>query len=168
MADEPRITQRVPEATPNGAASGSPEDKRYCAFCGNAVSAESAPAQRFGQAFCSEAHAEEFAQGVRVSRIQAAARRAESAVRDDRPPVPASWGDKLKKSLCWGAPLLILLALPLLSSGDRLAAVGGSLLSALALLACPLGMYFMMRSMGGMGGGRNNASKDEGGEGRGR
>lgn len=162
MTDERRITQRVPEVTLNGAAPGRPDDSPYCPFCGNAVSGESAPAERFGQAFCSEAHAEEFAQRVRLARIQAAARRTESAVTDDRPRVAASWGEKLKSSLCWSAPLLILLGLPLVSSGDRLAAVGGSLLSAIALLACPLGMYFMMRSMSVMGGGKSDGPKRNG------
>jgi hypothetical protein len=55
----------------------------------------------------------------------------------------------LKRAACWGAPVLLLLAMPLIWSGGW-AAAGGSLLSVLALLACPLGMYFMMRSMGSM------------------
>jgi hypothetical protein len=45
--------------------------------------------------------------------------------------------------------VLLLLAIPLLWSGGW-AAAGGSLLSVLAFLACPLGMYFMMRSMTSM------------------
>jgi hypothetical protein len=53
----------------------------------------------------------------------------------------------LKRGACWGAPLLLLLALPLLWSGSGVAATAGSLLSVLAVLACPLGMYFMMRGM---------------------
>jgi hypothetical protein len=43
----------------------------------------------------------------------------------------------------------LILAIPLIWSGGW-AATGGSLLSVLALLACPLGMYFMMRGMTNM------------------
>ena len=57
------------------------------------------------------------------------------------------WRDLLKRAACWVAPVLLLLAIPLIWSGGW-AAAGGSLLSVLAVLACPLGMYFMMRSMG--------------------
>lgn len=60
------------------------------------------------------------------------------------------WKDYLKRGACWGAPLLALLAIPLFWSGGNAAAAGGSILSALALLACPVGMYFMMRAMGNM------------------
>ncbi len=42
--------------------------------------------------------------------------------------------------------MLLLVALPLIWSGGW-AAAGGSLLSVLAVLACPVGMYFMMRGM---------------------
>lgn len=56
--------------------------------------------------------------------------------------------DRLKRAACWVTPLLLLLAIPLFASGGALAA-GGSVLSLLAVLACPLGMYFMMRTMGG-------------------
>jgi hypothetical protein len=65
------------------------------------------------------------------------------------PPGQRGWRNYLKRGACWGAPLLMLLAIPLIWSGGW-AATGGSVLSALALLACPLGMYFMMRGMMGM------------------
>jgi hypothetical protein len=65
------------------------------------------------------------------------------------PGAQTGWRARLKRAACWGAPALLLLAMPLIWSGGWLAA-GGSLLSVLALLACPLGMYFMMRSMAGM------------------
>ena len=55
----------------------------------------------------------------------------------------------MKRAACWGTPVLMLLAIPLIWSGGW-AAAGGSLLSVAALLACPLGMYFMMRGMIGM------------------
>ena len=125
--------------------------QRDCATCGRAVSGDRPAIERFGERFCSQAHADDFTASVRAARIEAAAR-------TETPPIacamaPAgtrSWKDYLKKGACWGAPLLLLLAIPLLWSGNPVAASGGSLLSVLALLACPLGMFFMMRAMGGM------------------
>ena len=51
----------------------------------------------------------------------------------------------LMMALCCGAPLLLILAIPLF--GFSLAGVAGTVLPYIALLACPLGMYFMMRMM---------------------
>ena len=128
-----------------------------CGYCGAALTSDREPPERFGERFCSEAHAAEFVTGVRAARIQAAAREQPSAsgelrsLREDGPSdLPARdqrpWLDSVKRSACWGAPLLLLAALPLLASGGW-AAAGGSLLSAAALLACPIGMFFMMRAM---------------------
>ena len=64
-------------------------------------------------------------------------------------PTQRGWSAYLKRSACWGAPVLLLVALPLIWSGGWVA-TGGSLLSVLALLACPVGMYFMMRGMTSM------------------
>lgn len=121
---------------------------RHCAYCGHALAGDAPAIERFGEPFCSEPHAEEFTAGVRAARMQAAAR-------NDPPGTAcalsaagrAGWLDMLKRAACWGAPLLLLLAIPLIWSGGW-AATGGSLLSVLAVVACPLGMYFMMRSMG--------------------
>ena len=123
----------------------------HCAYCGHAVR-DGAPAiKRFGEPFCSESHAEEFVGGVRAARIEAAAR-AET-------PAPAcalapsgqrTWKNYLKQGACWGPPLLLVLAIPLFWSGRAAAVAGGSILSLLALLACPLGMFFMMRAMSNM------------------
>lgn len=130
----------------------------HCGYCGRRVVEEVAAPQRFGERFCSEGHADEFAAGVRAARIATAARRedqdARSAATDGMAcAVPRAgqrgWRDSLKRAACWGAPVLLLLAIPLLWSGGW-AAAGGSLLSVLALLACPLGMYFMMRGMTSM------------------
>ena len=123
---------------------------RHCAYCGHALADETTVIERFGEPFCSEPHAEEFTAGVRAARMQAAAR-------NDSPGTACAfssaarsgWRGLLKRAACWGAPILLLLAIPLIWSGGW-AATGGSLLSVLALLACPLGMYFMMRSMGSM------------------
>lgn len=124
-----------------------PETGSYCAYCGHPVPDAGGP-ERFGERFCSEAHAEEFATGVRATRMREVARRETGAASACAVP-PAgerTWNAYLKRGLCWGAPLLLLVAIPLIWSGGW-AATGGSLLSVLALVACPLGMYFMMRTM---------------------
>ena len=138
------------------AVSLAPDMIKHCAYCGHRIAGDGAAPERFGERFCSEGHAEEFAAGVRATRTEAAARR------QDLRPAPGDgmacalppsgqrgWRDYLKRAACWGAPVLLLLAIPLIWSGGW-AATGGSLLSVLALLACPLGMYFMMRGMMGM------------------
>jgi hypothetical protein len=123
---------------------------RYCGYCGHPIRDDvSGTPERFGERFCSEAHAEDFAAGVRAARLQAAAARPAvpaAATCAMVPPAQRSWGDVAKRAACWGAPVLLLLAIPLLWTGGW-AAAGGSVLSAVALLACPLGMYFMMRGM---------------------
>ncbi len=131
-----------------------PDQRTHCAYCGHGIPAEAAANQRFGKRFCSEEHAEAFAEGVRAQQIAAVAQRQEAQGAKCAEPAtaPQGWADRLKRAACWGAPLLLLLAIPLLASGGALAA-GGSVLSLLAVLACPLGMYFMMRTMGGMHGG---------------
>ena len=54
----------------------------------------------------------------------------------------------LGMAICCGAPLLLLLAIPFLGSiFGSLAALGTGLLSLVAVLACPVGMYLMMRMM---------------------
>jgi len=125
-----------------------PDQRMHCAYCGHGVPAEAAAHERFGERFCSEEHGEAFAKGVRAQRIAAVARRegAQGAVCAAPTAVSHGLTDRLKRAACWGAPLLLLLAIPLLASGGALAA-GGSVLSLLAVLACPLGMYFMMRGM---------------------
>jgi len=51
--------------------------------------------------------------------------------------------------ICCAGPLLLLLILPVfgLSVGGFLGGLVGSLFPLLAVLACPLGMYFLMRGM---------------------
>jgi len=113
--------------------------------------------ERFGEAFCSEGHAEEFVQEVRAARIQAAAlRTAEPATTETaRPEQPAArapkqqgWKRYLKMGACCGLPLLALVFLA--GGGGALLGAAGALLPLLAVFACPLGMYFMMRSMAKM------------------
>jgi hypothetical protein len=132
---------------------------RHCTYCGHPLAADLVAPERFGEAFCSEAHAEEFVAGVRAARMEGAARagKAEAGAASQpgggacalSPAAPRGWTASLKRAACWGAPLLLLAAIPLVWSGGW-AAAGGSLLSVLALLVCPVGMYFMMRGMTSM------------------
>lgn len=126
-----------------------PSAPAHCGYCGRPITEHEATGQRFGERFCSEQHADDFASGVRAARIDAAARR---VTVDDHTGVPAAqhgWRSRLHRAACWGAPLLLLLAIPMLWA-EGWGTAGGSLLSVLALLACPLGMFFMMRSMSRM------------------
>ena len=128
---------------------------RHCAYCGRQIVDAPESPERFGERFCSESHADEFVAGVRAARVQEAARREAAAGRPGTGDVrhcavpstgQPAWAGYMKRAACWGAPVLLLLAIPLVWSGGW-AAAGGSLLSIAALLACPLGMYFMMRGM---------------------
>jgi len=131
--------------------------QRYCAYCGGDADVHGLASERFGEAFCSDGHAEEFVQEVRTARIQAAALgTAEPATTEtgqpDQPAAHAAkqrnWKHYLKMGACCGAPLLALVFLA--GGGGALLGGAGALLPLLAVLACPLGMYFMMRSMAKM------------------
>ena len=160
----PRLSVDV-TAPPNGTgALDSTPTVRYCARCGRTVDPGEAAVDRFGEAFCSEAHAEEFVQAVRVARVQAVIK-AETAVK--RPGGPAAgvvsqrdWKAVLGKVLCWGAPLFVV-AFVLVRGTGAVLGVGGAVLPFLAALACPLGMYFMMRGMFTMGDQRNSTDNAE-------
>ena len=149
---------------PNGTgASDTKPMERYCARCGQLAGRGDAVIERFGEAFCSEAHAQEFVQAVRTARVQAVA----SGVTTVEPPAPAAdstplrgdWKAFLGKALCWGAPLLIVAVL-LAGGTGALTGAAGAALPFLAALACPIGMYFMMRSMSKTG--DHGDSKDTG------
>ena len=124
----------------------------HCAYCGRLIATEADPPERFGERFCSAAHAEEFVAGVRGARMAKAAQAEDRAAIevgkacDLATSSQSNWRGSLKRGICWAAPLLALIAIPLVWTGGW-AATGGSLLTLLALLACPLGMYFMMRGM---------------------
>jgi hypothetical protein len=146
----------APDATPAA---------RYCARCGRPAGSGETVIQRFGEAFCSEAHAEEFVQAVRAARVQAAVT-AETAVVGSAGPTAGAvpqrdWKAVLGKALCWGAPLLIV-ALVLAGGTGTLVGWAGAALPFLAALACPLGMYFMMRGMSKMGDHGNSKDTTEG------
>lgn len=129
----------------------------YCAFCGGDADGHGLATERFGEVFCSDGHAEEFVNELRAARIQAAAlRTAEPATTETaRPEQPGAralkqqgWKRYLKMGACCGLPLLALVFLA--GGGGALLGAAGALLPLLAVLACPLGMYFMMRSMAKM------------------
>jgi hypothetical protein len=97
----------------------------HCAYCGHAIDPSAPASERFGEHFCSEAHAEQFAEGVRSARIGAAARRETAGRTCSLPPVgQRHWKDYLKRGACWGAPLLLLLAIPLFWTGSVWGATG--------------------------------------------
>ncbi|OGK82503.1 MAG: hypothetical protein A2X53_11895 [Candidatus Rokubacteria bacterium GWA2_70_23] len=154
----------VPVASRNGPPPVQATDQaRYCAFCGAEVGQEGAP-ERFGEIFCSDAHAEEFVKGVRAVRVQTAVAGGAEVQRTDgtAPEQPTGaakpwdWKMALKMAACCGAPLLALVVLA--GGGGALLGAAGALLPLLALLACPLGMYFMMR---GRSTGHQQQPKDE-------
>ena len=136
---------------------GEPRDEargaRHCAFCGGATVSDSADHERFGEVFCSVGHAEEFVKGVRAARANAVAAASEAA----EPAAAgaagatavaakgASWKQALKMAACCGAPMLALVVL--VGGGGALLGAAGAALPLLAVLACPLGMFFMMRAM---------------------
>src|SRR5262245_32241362 len=73
---------------------------RHCGYCGLAVGNDVPAIERFGERFCSEAHAEEFAAGVRSARMQAAAR-VETPSMSCAPlsPAPRGWKDSETRGL---------------------------------------------------------------------
>ncbi|HWP35515.1 MAG TPA: hypothetical protein VNM66_07960 [Thermodesulfobacteriota bacterium] len=138
---------------------------RFCAFCGIEVSERRPATERFGEPFCSEAHAEAFVKDVRAARVQAAAAAVRAGVRgvpsheadgtgatSGVAPAPPTWREWLGRWSCRAAPVLLLAGLLLvgLGSGGG-AAAAASLLSVLALVACPLGMALMIWAMGRKG-----------------
>lgn len=139
---------------------------RHCPICGVEVSS---PADtRFGEAFCSVTHAEEFVEKIREAKIQAAvalavhapepeARHPEASVA--AAPAQPSWKRYVKMGACVGAPLLALAFLA--GGGGAVLGAAGTLLPIVAFLACPLAMYFMMRSMSKRGHEENPRDKGQ-------
>jgi hypothetical protein len=119
-----------------------------CPVCGR--DAADPPLFRFGEHFCSEAHVREFAAEVRAggaATAEAAREVTPAAATAGAPKKGGTWS-LLKMGACCGSALLLLALIPLVAAtGGTFAAVGSSVLSIAALLACPLGMYFMMRGM---------------------
>lgn len=122
----------------------------HCAYCGQPIATDQPAIERFGEPLCSARHAEEFTAGVRAARVDVAVGRPVHSHADARP--------TRRLGLRWGGWIAGAVALGLLgvafvggtSGVNPIVPVGGFLLTALLLLACPLAMYFMMRGMGGM------------------
>src|SRR5438128_10936556 len=111
----------------------SPDTTSHCTYCGHTITDEATAPERFGERFCSEAHAEEFVGGVRAARMQAAARPEKTEVGGATrggdacalaSPAERGWIAHLKRAVCWGAPVLLLIALPLIWSGGWVATGG--------------------------------------------
>jgi hypothetical protein len=164
-----RFSAAVTTPTDGAGASGVKPAERYCAHCGQPADPGAPAIDRFGEAFCSDAHAQEFLHAVRATRVQAAAGAQTAVERSAAPgevtPQQRDWKAYLGKALCWGAPLLVV-AFVLSGGTGALAGAAGAVLPFLALLACPLGMYFMMRAMAKTGdqGRSHGDSKDKGGD----
>jgi hypothetical protein len=127
----------------------------YCSFCGERARAEGPPVERFGEVFCSDEHADAFVREVRKARVQTAASvgvpDAQAACESQSTtaqPRPGGWKRNLTWAVCCGAPLLAIVILA--GGGGALLGAAGGLLPLLALLACPLAMFFMMRAMSKM------------------
>lgn len=129
----------------------------YCPICGRDATDPSL--KRFGEYFCSEAHVAEYAREVRSNQDTETTAVATVAGADvttsqttgtlepgQTPQKKGGIGGFWKMAACCGGMLLLLPALGLVNLGG-VAAVGGSLLSLVAVLACPIGMYLMMRMM---------------------
>ena len=128
------------------------KEESYCTHCGVDLDRAAAAPKRFGEPFCSDAHAEAFVQEARAARIESAASVDQTTdAAPARGPASSGWNLKrvLKMGACCGLPLLALVFLA--GGGGALLGAGAAVLPLLAVLACPLGMFFMMRAMQGHG-----------------
>lgn len=126
----------------------------HCGFCGVDLDGASSVAPRFGEAFCSEAHADAFVGEVRAARAKVVAL-AGSVATDgggtgrggQEKAATGRWDLKRALTLvaCCGLPILAVVVLA--GGGGALLGAGATVLPVLALLACPLGMLFMMWGM---------------------
>lgn len=144
-----------PIATKRGKVMETRVNPTYCVYCGAEVDASRLMPRRFGESFCSEAHAETFVAEARAARLVVAAR---APVKTDGAEVPGRQNEKggarrwdlkhaLKMAVCLGTPLIAVAFL--VGGGGALLGAGAAVLPYVALLACPLGMFFMMRGMQG-------------------
>jgi len=144
-------------------------NEHHCPVCGR--DAANPALFRFGEYFCSEAHVAELAAEARRREVTPAepARGVTPAAATAGTPKKGGTWSLLKMGACCGGGLLLLALIPLVAgTGGAFAAVGSSILGIAALLACPLGMYFMMRGMQRMGhGGKEPGAGKPGTGGRG-
>lgn len=107
------------------------------------------------------AHAEEYAQEARVVKVERGAR--DEQATDGAPArrqASSGWDLKraLKMAACCGLPLLAVVFLA--GGGGALLGAGAAVLPLLAVLACPLGMFFMMRALQSHGKGDGHTVSD--------
>jgi len=124
----------------------------YCTYCGVDLDQAADAPKRFGEPFCGDAHADAFVQEARAAKVESAAQADQATdAAPTRGQAPSGWDLKraLKMGACCGLPLLALVFLA--GGGGALLGAGAAVLPLLALLACPLGMFFMMRAMQGHG-----------------
>ena len=122
----------------------------YCPICGR----DGDPGlKRFGHMFCSEAHVAQYASErpakadvVKPGPTALAAKTNEAEGTQAMTCGIGTKGGLRKMGWCVAGGVGLLIGLPLIASGG-LAAAAGSLLTVAAALACPIGMYFMMRGM---------------------
>ncbi|MEX2222879.1 MAG: DUF2933 domain-containing protein [Candidatus Rokuibacteriota bacterium] len=137
------------------------KEEECCAYCGTDLDGAAPAPRRFGEPFCSDAHADAFAEEARAARIErATSSDPTSALAAGGGPASSRWDLKrtLKMAACCGLPLLALVFLA--GGGGALLGAGAAVLPLLAVLACPLGMFFMMRAMQGHGKGDSHTGAD--------
>lgn len=128
------------------------KEESYCTYCGVDLDRGAEVPKRFGEPFCGDAHADAFVQETRAARVESAAGVDQTTdAAPARGPASSGWNLKrvLKMGACCGLPLLALVFLA--GGGGALLGAGAAVLPLLAVLACPLGMFFMMRAMQGHG-----------------
>jgi hypothetical protein len=158
MNEEPLIAEEaVAEVSSNGGLGA--RETGYCSYCGADLDGSGGLPMRFGERFCSDEHADAFVREARAARIESVAT-ADQTTDMASPGGRASSGWDLKRALkmgaCCGLPLLALVFLA--GGGGALLGAGAAILPTLALLACPLGMFFMMRAMQSHGKGDNHGA----------
>jgi hypothetical protein len=138
------------------------KQESYCTYCGIDLARTADVPKRFGESFCSVAHADAFVQEARAAKGENAARAGQiTDAAPARGQASSGWDLKraLKMAACCGLPLLAVVFLA--GGGGALIGAGAAVLPLLAVLACPLGMFFMMRAMQGHGKGDNHTVGDQ-------
>jgi hypothetical protein len=148
---EPSQQPKTDTVAVSGNGAAAPAESRYCGYCGEALDHRAAAIERFGEPFCSDAHAQAFVTGVRAARVQAAvpleAAQTGAGAGGQPTAAPAGWNLKrfAKLAACCGLPMLALVVLA--GGAGALVGAAGAALPLLAALACPVGMFFAMRGM---------------------
>lgn len=160
--DHRKGIQRVGVVTAPGRVSTDGGEDIYCPICGR----DGDPAlKRFGHLFCSDAHAEQYASArrARTESLEASRSGVEAKSQGQGGNAMAcgigAKGGLRKMGWCLAGGVGLLIAALLIASGG-VAATAGSVLTVVAFLACPIGMYFMMRAM--MKGQHNQPPDDKG------